>query len=97
MYHWEKMIIIEEGFGRIEELCYLDMDLDSTELRFRAVRQVELEPPVLEDEVFDPLEEDLPMDDENNDAQGLGLQGNVAVDGSAAVGNEDAAEFVDLE
>ncbi|KAL8156745.1 hypothetical protein AgCh_001738 [Apium graveolens] len=51
----------------------------------------------LGDEVVDPQEEVLPMDDGNNEIKGLSMQGNVAVDGGAANGNEDAAEFVDLE
>lgn len=55
-FHWKKMVIIEEPFGRVEELWHYDMGLGYYGPRFRAALQSEVNLAVMMDEVVNPPE-----------------------------------------
>ncbi|XP_074374600.1 cytochrome P450 CYP72A219-like [Apium graveolens] len=97
--HWDRIVIIERDFGRIEEIWYLDMGLGNIDQRFRAVRQSEIEADVMEDEVIDPQEDDLPQDAEINVAQdqGFGLHDEEVDADEATAENAGGRDLVGLQ
>lgn len=63
--HWKEMVIIEEPFGRVEELWHYDMGLGYFGPRFRAALQGEVNPAVVADEVVDPPNANLNQGNDN--------------------------------
>lgn len=65
--NWKQMVIIEEPFGRVEELWHYDMGLGYFGPRFRATLQGEVNPAVLADEVVNPPQD---IQNQNEDIVG---------------------------
>lgn len=92
--NWKEMVIIEEPFGRVEELWHYDMGLGYFGPRFRAVLQGEVNPAALADEVVNPPNEAVNQGDVAGPMEVENVNNGMEVLAASAAMNNDAQNAV---